>query len=106
MQEDKADATLAVYRSELSAVQEKIAAYQAILEQEGRVTSPLGGMVTDVFVQTGGRVPDTASFLLAGDEGPWQVRASLTKEQKSYVNLGDGGKLALGGGKKIDAKGG
>ncbi len=104
LQEDKADATLAVYRSELSAVQEKIAAYQAILEQEGRVTSPLGGMVTDVFVQTGGRVPDTASFLLADDEVPCQFRASLTKEQKSYVNLGDDVKLQLDGRKKIDAK--
>lgn len=62
LQEDKADATLAVYRSELAAVQEKIAAYQEIVEQEGRITSPLGGMVTDVYVQTGGRVPDTASL--------------------------------------------
>lgn len=104
LQEDNADATLAVYRSELSAVQEKIAAYQTIMEQEGRVTSPLGGMVTDVFVQTGGRVPDTASFLLADDEVPCQFRASLTKEQKSYVNLGDDVKLQLDGRKKIDAK--
>ena len=31
LQEDKADATLAVYRSELAAVQEKIAAYQEIV---------------------------------------------------------------------------
>ncbi len=104
LQEDNADATLAVYRSELSAVQEKIAVYQTIMEQEGRVTSPLGGMVTDVFVQTGGRVPDTASFLLADDEVPCQFRASLTKEQKSYVNLGDDVKLQLDGRKKIDAK--
>ena len=77
LQEDKADATLAVYRSELAAVQEKIAAYQEIVEQEGRITSPLGGMVTDVYVQTGGRVPDTASFLLADDEVPCQFRAAF-----------------------------
>lgn len=104
LQEDNADATLAVYRSELTAVKEKIAAYQAIMEQEGRVTSPLGGMVTDVFVQTGGRVPDTASFLLADDEVPCQFRVSLTKEQKSYVNMGDDVKLQLDGSKKMDAK--
>ncbi len=104
LQEDKADATLAVYRSELAAVQEKIAAYQEIVEQEGRITSPLGGMVTDVYVQTGGRVPDTASFLLADDEVPCQFRVPLTKEQKSYVNLNDDVKLQLDGRKKIDAK--
>lgn len=104
LQEDNADATLAVYRSELAAVQEKIAAYQEIVEQEGRITSPLGGMVTDVYVQTGGRVPDTASFLLADDEVPCQFRVPLTKEQKSYVNLNDDVKLQLDGRKKIDAK--
>ncbi len=104
LQEDNADATLAVYRSELAAVREKIAAYQAILEQEGKITSPFGGMVTDVYVQTGGRVPDTASFLLADAEVACQFRVTLTKEQKSYVNLGDDVKLELDGRKKIDAK--
>lgn len=104
LQEDNADATLAVYRSELAAVCEKIAAYQAILEQEGKITSPFGGMVTDVYVQTGGRVPDTASFLLADAEVACQFRVTLTKEQKSYVNLGDDVKLELDGRKKIDAK--
>lgn len=104
LQEDNADATLAVYRAELAAVQEKIADYQTILTQEGKITSPIGGMVTDVYVQTGGRVPDTASFLLADAEVPCQFRTSLTKEQKSYVNLGDDVKLQLDGRKKIDAK--
>lgn len=104
LQEENADATLAVYRTELAAVQEKISAYKAVLEQEGKITSPSGGIVTDVYVQTGGRVPDTASFLLADEEVPCQFRASLTKEQKSYVNLNDDVKLELDGRKKIDVK--
>lgn len=104
LQEENADATLAVYRAELAAVQEKIAAYRAVMEQEGKIVSPMGGMVTDVYVQTGGRVPDTASFLLADDGVPCQFRVSLTKEQKSYVNLNDDVKLELDGHKKIDAK--
>lgn len=61
-------------------------------------------MVTDIYVQTGGRVPDTASFLLADDEVPYQFRVPLTKEQKSYVNLNDDVKLELNGRKKIEAK--
>lgn len=104
LQEDNADAALSVYRTELAAIQEKIDSYQAVLEQEGKITSPIGGMVTDVYVQTGGRVPDTASFLLADDGVPCQFRASLTKEQKSYVNLKDDVKLELDGRRKIDAK--
>lgn len=104
LQEENADATLAVYRTELAAVQEKISAYKAVLEQEGKITSPSGGIVTDVYVQTGGRVPDTASFLLADEEVPCQFRASFTKEQKSYVNLNDDVKLELDGRKKIDVK--
>lgn len=104
LQEDNADAALSVYRTELAAIQEKMDAYQAVLEQEGKITSPIGGMVTDVYVQTGGRVPDTASFLLADDGVPCQFRASLTREQKSYVNLKDDVKLELDGRRKIDAK--
>lgn len=104
LQEDNADAALSVYRTELAAIQEKIDAYQAVLEQEGKIASPIGGMVTDVYVQTGGRVPDTASFLLADDGVPCQFRASLTSEQKSYVNLKDDVKLELDGSRKIDAK--
>lgn len=104
LQEENADATLAVYRTELTAVQEKIAAYRALLDQEGKITSPLSGTVTDIYVQAGGRVPDTASFLLADDEVACQFKVALTKEQKSYVNLGDDVKLELDGRKKIDVK--
>lgn len=104
LQEDNADATLAVYRTEIAAMKEKIEAYRTVLDQEGKITAPIGGMVTDVYVQAGGRVPDTASFLMADDEVPFRFRAALTKEQKSYVNLGDDVKLQLEGRKKIDIK--
>lgn len=103
LQEDNVDATLAVYRTELAAIQENLASYKAIQEQEGKIESPMSGMVTDVYVQTGGRVPDTASFLLADDEVPCQFRVPLTKEQKSYVDLNDDVKLQLDGSKKMDA---
>lgn len=104
LQEENADATLAVYRTELAAVKEKIATYQAVEDQEGKITAPMSGTVTDIYVQAGGRVPDTASFLLADNEVACQFRVALTKEQKSYVNLGDDVKLELDGRKKIDGK--
>lgn len=104
LQEDNADATLAVYRTELAAMQDKLAAYREVLDREGKMTAPMAGTVTDVYVQAGGRVPDTASFLLADEDVACQFRTSLTKEQKSYVNLRDDVKLELGGSRKIDVK--
>ncbi|MDE7197723.1 MAG: biotin/lipoyl-binding protein [Lachnospiraceae bacterium] len=97
------DAALAVYRAEVAGIQEKLAAYREILNQEGKITAPLSGMVTDIYVQAGGRVPDTASFLMADDSVPCQFRVTLTKEDKTYVNLNDDVKLKLGNRKEINA---
>ena len=101
--EEDEDATLAVYYAEVESIQEKLAADQEILDGEGKIAAPMGGMVTDVYVQAGGRVPDTASFLMADDEVPCQFRVPLTKEDKTYVNLGDDVKLKLGDRKEINA---
>ena len=101
--EEDEDATLAVYYAEVESIQEKLAAYQEMLDGEGKIAAPMGGMVTDVYVQAGGRVPDTASFLMADDEVPCQFRVPLTKEDKTYVNLGDDVKLKLGDRKEINA---
>ena len=101
--EEDEDATLAVYYAEVESIQEKLAAYQEILDGEGKIAAPMGGMVTDVYVQAGGRVPDTASVLMADDEVPCQFRVPLTKEDKTYVNLGDDVKLKLGDRKEINA---
>lgn len=102
--EEDEDATLAVYRAEVADIQEKLSAYQEILSREGKITAPLSGMVTDVYVQVGGRVPDTASFLMADDEVPCQFRVTLTKEEKTYVNLNDDVKLKLGSGTEMNAR--
>lgn len=102
--EEDTDATLEVYRAEVESIQEKLSAYQEILDGEGRITAPLSGIITDVYVQAGGRVPDTASFLMADDEVPCQFRVPLTKEEKTYVNLNDEVKLKLGSRSEMNAK--
>lgn len=102
--EEDEDATLAVYRAEAAGIQEKLAAYQEIMNGEGKITAPMSGMVTDVYIQAGGRVPDTASFLMADDAVPCQFRVTLTKEEKSYVNLNDDVKLKLGSRSEINAR--
>lgn len=102
LSEEDVDATLAVYRTEIESIRTKMAEYQTIINQEGKITADRGGMVTDVYVEVGGRVPDTASLLLADDEVACQFRTTLTKEQKSYVNLNDDAKLELDGRKAIN----
>lgn len=102
LSEEDVDATLSVYRTEVGSIREKMAAYQEILKQEGKITAERSGMVTDLYVEVGGRVPDTASLLLADDEVSCQFRTTLTKEQKSYVNLNDDVKLELDGKKPIN----
>ncbi len=102
LSEEDVDATLSVYRTEVNSIREKMAVYQEILKQEGKITADRSGMVTDLYVEVGGRVPDTASLLLADDEVSCQFRTTLTKEQKSYVNLNDDAKLELDGKKPIN----
>ena len=102
--EEDQDAALAVYQAEAEGIQEKLSAYQAVLDGGGKITAPMSGMVTDVYVQAGGRVPDTASFLLADDEAPYQFCVTLTKEEKTYVNLSDDVKLKLGVRKEVNAR--
>lgn len=102
--EENEDAVLAVYQAETASIREQLAAYQAVLDGGGKIMAPMSGTVTDVYVQAGGRVPDTASFLLADEEVPCQFSVTLSKEEKNYVNLGDEVKLKLGDRKEISAR--
>lgn len=102
--EEDEDAALAVYQAEAASIREKLSSYQAILDGGGKIMAPMSGMVTDVYVQAGGRVPDTAAFLVANDEMPCQFSVTLTKEEKTYVNLNDDVKLKLGDRKEINAR--
>lgn len=102
-EEENADATLSLYRTELADAREELAAYQEIADQEGQILAPSTGIVTDIRVEVGGTVPVTASILLSDEEVPCQFRVTLTKEDVSYVNLNDDVKLELDGSRSMDA---
>lgn len=102
-EEENADAALALYRTELADAREELAAYQEIADQEGQILAPTAGIVTDIRVEVGGRVPDMAPLLLSDEEVPCQFRVTLTKEDVSYVNLNDDVKLELDGSRPMDA---
>ena len=103
LEEENADAALALYQTELAVAREELTAYQEIVDQAGEISAPAAGIVTDVRVEVGSRVPDTAALLLSDEDVPCQFRVTLTKEDVSYVNLNDNVKLELDGSRAMDA---
>lgn len=94
------DSTLEVNRLELAGLQEDLEPYLDIREEEGRILSPMSGIITDIYVSTGGRTSDSAVLLLADDSVPCQFKTTLTQEQKKYVGLNDEVSLKLDGSSK------
>lgn len=94
------DSALEVNRLELTGLQEDLAPLLDIREAEGKICSPMSGMITDIYVSTGGRTSDSAVLLLADDSVPCQFKTTLTQEQKKYVGLNDEVSLKLDGSSK------
>lgn len=94
------DSTLSASQIELASMREDLSQYQAVLDSNGQITAKSGGLITDVFISVGGRIPDSAVMLLADDAVPCQFKAMLTKEQKKYVSLNDKADLKLDGSSK------
>lgn len=91
------DATLEVSRMELAELQADLSLYQEIKDGNGEIKAERGGMVTDLYITTGGRTADSAVMLLADDSVPCQFKTTLTQEQKKYVGLNDQVSLKLDG---------
>ena len=94
---ENADSTLEVSRLELSGLQEELSRFQEIKDAEGQIRASKGGMITDIYISTGGRTTDSAVMLLADDSVPCQFKTVLTQEQKKYVGLNDAVSLKLDG---------
>lgn len=91
------DATLEVSRMELAELRADLSLYQEIKDGNGEIKAERGGMVTDLYITTGGRTADSAVMLLADDSVPCQFKTTLTQEQKKYVGLNDQVSLKLDG---------
>ena len=91
------DATLEVNRLELARLQEDLARFQEIKDAEGQIRADQGGLVTDIYINIGGRTSDSAVMLLADDSVPCQFKAVISQEQKKYVGLDDQVALKLDG---------
>jgi len=95
-----ADSSLEINRLELSALKEKLASYQEVLNREGQICPETEGIITRIQVSPGERVPDGAAVVYADLFSPMQFHVTLTKEQKKYVNQGEEATLSFGGSAK------
>lgn len=100
---EESDSALSLYRLELKEIQERIQKYRAVQEGGGMVNAGADGMITDIFISTGGRVPDTASMLMTDESRACRFRAVIEKDQLRYVGIGDLVTLELAGQRKTDA---
>ncbi len=91
------DAALEVNQMELADLSSDLSLYQEIKNGNGEIKAGRGGMVTDIYITTGGRTSDSAVMLLADDSVPCQFKTTLTQEQKKYVGLNDTVSLKLDG---------
>lgn len=91
------DATLTLNRLELADMQEDLSRFQEIRDAEGQIRAVQAGLVTDIYISTGGRTSDSAVMLLADDSVPCQFKTVVTQEQKKYVGLNDQVTLKLDG---------
>ncbi|MDE7018985.1 MAG: biotin/lipoyl-binding protein [Lachnospiraceae bacterium] len=94
---EEEDATLQNYQIELADLQEDLAKYQKIKDQEGQIIAGQSGLVTDVYINVGGRIPDSAVMLIADDAVPCQFKTMIDKEQKKYISINDKVSLKLDG---------
>lgn len=102
---ENADATLSVYQAQIADLKDGLAVYQEVLNAQGNVTAKSQGMITDIYVEEGGRVPDSAAMMMTDDSVPCQFKVTIDQEQKKYVGYGDEVSVRLdGSSRKIDVK--
>lgn len=100
---DASDATLSVTQLQISELNADLSKYLDILNQEGNIRAGRAGMITDIYIEAGGRIPDGAAMMLTDDNVPCQFKVILDKEQKKYVGFGDEVTVKLdGSSKKMD----
>ena len=62
---------------------------EALLDGEGKILSPVDGIVTRCNIQTGEKTTDTTAMLLADLSQGCKFSGLVTEEQSKYIGLGD-----------------
>ncbi len=87
--EKPSDSTLEIYKLDREEKTRKLAKLKDLQAIGGIITSDISGFVTKVNITPGERSNDLGCILLALTEESFNFCASITKEQRKYVNIGD-----------------
>lgn len=82
---------------------EELEKLQPLLDAKGKVTSPKAGIVTSVFVESGGVTGD-AVISLANTENGYKFVGQLSKDKRSTIKQGQSVILSLNNGSEIIEK--
>lgn len=96
------DSTVETNQLDIAFQKEQLTAYKALQARSGMVYASTSGIVTGISVSPGERTPDGSSIVYADLSDSMQFEASLTKEQKKYVDLGDSFTVKIGNGDYLD----
>lgn len=99
---EQADSTARQNRLTMELEQERLEEYRRIYEAGGEVYGEQPGFVTELGICSGDRTADSPVIRYAAENSPFRLKASLTKEQKKYVNPGDMAEVSLGNGRKLE----
>lgn len=99
---EQSDSTARQNRLSMELEQERLLEYRRIYDAGGEVYGEQPGIVTEVGICPGERTSDSPVIRYASQNSPFRLKASLTKEQKKYVNPGDQAEVSLGNGRKLD----
>ncbi len=94
---DQADSTLLQSCLTLELLEERLEQYRRIYEAGGEVYGELPGIVTEIRIYPGERTADGGAVRYASQNSPFRLKATLTKDQKKYVNPGDQAEVRLNG---------
>ena len=62
---------------------------ETLLENQGKVCAPVDGLVTGIYIQTGGMTAETTAVLLADLSKGYRFVGEITREQEKYIGAGD-----------------
>lgn len=99
---EASDSAVAVAEIEREQKELELSKLEALSEAQGKITSPVRGVVTKVAVTTGDRTPDGMAVLLADLSSGVRFVAQVPKEQEKYIARKDEAELTAGsGGEKL-----
>lgn len=84
--------------------QNKLQKLEKIKQNEGKITAPVSGIITQISLFVGQKTSDTAAFTMADISSGMRFVAEISKEDGKYVQVGDEVTLEITGKKLTQLK--